>query len=1463
MLAGIAALALAVASTVVAFRQTTRPDPFRPATLAERLLHPMQANAFAQGQVIRSDLRTVFALPDGDHVWAAGTGGLLLRSTNGGETWAKSTVVEADPGTIDRVLRVRVISPAIAGDSVPAAADSAGPAEAATTAYAPAARPGRAATLAAWLGPVPLAAQASDSARRDPRQGSPQQQTAPDYGADSPVQSRAKGDTGASYPPQAPTPEPASPVQQSSAGAAQQDTAAAVPDSAAAGAPFTAEVVDVLFADSLHGWAVDEDGGALVTWDGGRRWTHVPGLLPGRPAIRPGATPSLADSTTERMAAHLLRTPTASDQVFLDMSWSGESRGVAATDGSHLLWTADGGRSWQQGAGYGSIEAVATAPMANGQAAWGASRLEDGTWGVFMSIATNVDLQLRTTTGHPPVSSLVALDSLRVLAFTRDGRVLRTPDGGVTWPDTVRMAGVRDAHFADGEHGWAVGDHGTVYSTSDGGARWRLLAGGGQRLEGAGFADRRVGWAVGSGGVILSTRNGGRRWTPRESGTRNALHDVHAVSATTAVAVGADATILRTEDGGESWNPVPLDSTVLGNLRPDLRSVHLSDAANGVIVGDGAIVLATSDGGRSWRRVDVANDTWDALWHSPTNTPLSSGHALGPRDFLVAGTTGYVVRTRDGGSSWTADSTETRTYVEALDFAGARERAAGGFRGWAVGEEGTVLGTGADGVWRRIPAPTTATLTDVRFTHPDTGWITGHDGVLLATTDGGASWQAVPSGTRTDLLALASAEGRTWAVGEGATVLVRRPDGAWEPVGVPGTWWPAPWYLGTWVVVLGLVAVAARPTPPPTLPTGVAGIAANDRPLEDEARDAFHLRDVSAVISRFLRNDRTDPPLTLAVTGPWGSGKTSLMNLVCADLRRNRWRPVLFNAWHHQTEEHLLAALLENVRAQAVPGPLAWGGLRFRWRLFWIRFGRFRPAAIAAMLLGFLYAGYLSADPERLSDVFAAFTTPATSGAAEAACKQVLSGRCLEFGLRTIFPGWEGLTALLGALALLATVGRTVRAFGANPASLLQKAAEGTRLRSLEEQTSFRYRFAREFEEVTEALKPHDVVIFVDDLDRCRPKHVLDVLEGINFLVSSGRCVVIMGMDPERVVRCVGLGFRDEAEEVADEPAPGSAAADAHAGDRLKRSAFARQYLEKLVNIEVPIPTPGAHHFAALADGDEAPPEHGVGALDRAYGWMERHGAQAVWVAMAFGMLLLGRVLFAPSPAVQPPLDAGAPAAAAAGTASTAAAQPADTSAGGAPAAAPAPRRPSRPGDYIAREAKEHSTLVVWVGLALAMLLAWRRLANRAEPTLQDSPAFRVALRAWAPYVASRRTTPRAFKKFLNRVRYYAMRQRAAEPSPTRLGRLLDRVMGRTREPGLRDGSIPEEVLVALAALHECEPQRVEDAATYSGFRRVAMECLDRSGLSPDEWSELAYGESIDPAFRERFAELTAGVRVS
>ena len=90
---------------------------------------------------------------------------------------------------------------------------------------------------------------------------------------------------------------------------------------------------------------------------------------------------------------------------------------------------------------------------------------------------------------------------------------------------------------------------------------------------------------------------------------------------------------------------------------------------------------------------------------------------------------------------------------------------------------------------------------------------------------------------------------------------------------------------------------------------------------------------------------------------------------------------------------------------------------------------------------------------------------------------------------------------------------------------------------SLQGKTDVRHDFARNLKEVTDALLPQRLVIFLDDLDRCQPEQVVQILEAINFLSSAAPCFIIVGADYRKVETLAGQHFEaiavQEAENVA------------------------------------------------------------------------------------------------------------------------------------------------------------------------------------------------------------------------------------------------------------------------------------------------------------------------------------------
>ena len=165
-------------------------------------------------------------------------------------------------------------------------------------------------------------------------------------------------------------------------------------------------------------------------------------------------------------------------------------------------------------------------------------------------------------------------------------------------------------------YAWAVGMHGTVVVTTDGGAHWRRQnAGTTDDLACVAFADPTHGWAVGvrhghskhPGCVLLTTSDGGHRWTELRRLSTETVSDIACVGPDRVWAVGqaADGSglILASSDGGATWHkqPVNLPGQTVG-------LVDFVDASHGWACTAGTApntesgrILQTSDGGAHWQ----------------------------------------------------------------------------------------------------------------------------------------------------------------------------------------------------------------------------------------------------------------------------------------------------------------------------------------------------------------------------------------------------------------------------------------------------------------------------------------------------------------------------------------------------------------------------------------------------------------------------------------------------------------------------------------------------------------------------------------------------------------------------------------------------------------------------------------------------------------------------------------------
>jgi hypothetical protein len=176
---------------------------------------------------------------------------------------------------------------------------------------------------------------------------------------------------------------------------------------------------------------------------------------------------------------------------------------------------------------------------------------------------------------------------------------------------------------------------------------------------------------------------------------------------------------------------------------------------------------------------------------------------------------------------------------------------------------------------------------------------------------------------------------------------------------------------------------------------------------------------------------------------------------------------------------------------------------------------------------------------------------------------------------------------------------------------------------------------------------------------------------------------------------------------------------------------------------------------------------------------------------------------------------------------------------------------------FIAPAVADGRVPTATIGLVLfALIMIWRFL-RQPDPVVRDSDSFVLGIRACGPLVFGKRQTPRAAKKFLNRVRYYAMRQRPEQAD----ARIFDSVvawvnhkLGRAPAPAeisehQRPGydQIPEQLLVALAAVHDHNPGWTSSNAFWADPANFLTEHLRET---PDLAGDL-------PATIREFGQIT------
>jgi photosystem II stability/assembly factor-like uncharacterized protein len=240
----------------------------------------------------------------------------------------------------------------------------------------------------------------------------------------------------------------------------------------------------------------------------------------------------------------VIASPTIEDTGWLtvDQGW--------LISGSHLFWTADGGKSWQD-ISPASLQIASFLPSGE---AWALSGVTDAVPTLYTSSTRGASweshafslpdgewqpLQLQLTS---PTNGWLEVRLATSPAFDA-GLLLKTSDGGLTW-QSYDLPATGKITFTSPSDGWLMdADAELLFHTSDGGLTW-------QKAELGNYPLPKV--SLPAGTALSGWQAGGLTWAATSNGAcQGSKGEDH-------FTCQVDHQLWQSVDGGKSWQVIPL-----------------------------------------------------------------------------------------------------------------------------------------------------------------------------------------------------------------------------------------------------------------------------------------------------------------------------------------------------------------------------------------------------------------------------------------------------------------------------------------------------------------------------------------------------------------------------------------------------------------------------------------------------------------------------------------------------------------------------------------------------------------------------------------------------------------------------------------------------------------------------------------------------------------------------------------
>ena len=334
-------------------------------------------------------------------------------------------------------------------------------------------------------------------------------------------------------------------------------------------------------------------------------------------------------------------------------------------------------------------------------------------------------------------------------AIGSSGKIFKSSDDGYNWqsvssPVTVTLSAIQ---FFDNQHACIIGNDGIILRTSDNGNNWSIIQSGvTEDFAALDFLDSMNGIAVGQNwsqqvNTILMTTDGGVNWINKVvSDTLDELLDVEFIDLQDIIIVGGnddyfggrEPIVIRSNDGGENW--IDLSS----QFPRGLNSISFYNSNNAICAGYSGGIYKTTDSGYNWTKIysgffSYFNDicTFDSSFFYTIGKDFEADELV----FLF---------TDNGGEVWETKNVPPLTNVAGLDFLNENY-------GMISGDNLIFYTENGCSIWHQGTTPPNSYFAEVDIVSSDKAFLSGGQGTLLKSTDGGSTWFSINSNTTGNL----------------------------------------------------------------------------------------------------------------------------------------------------------------------------------------------------------------------------------------------------------------------------------------------------------------------------------------------------------------------------------------------------------------------------------------------------------------------------------------------------------------------------------------------------------------------------------------------------------------------------------------------------------------------------------------------------------------------------------------